>query len=268
MVLRGVVLLFFFFQAEDGIRDDLVTGVQTCALPILSRAQGEASLMLFRAEGDRRSVAYLLYHLGSLAVRQGEYARGRDLLTESVAITRELGDTRIIALSLFDLARLYRLSGGDLAQAHPLLDESLTLSRELGDKESIAKCLYLSGMLALDEGNPASARSHVEQALALFKDIQLLDGTVLSLYAFAEVATLQGDDVHSQALYEEGIAVARKARDKLAITSPLEGLAATVAAQGNYAWPAHLWGPAQARRELMGAPLSPVERTPDDPAVA
>src|SRR5438552_14147303 len=27
-------LCFFFFQAEDGIRDDLVTGVQTCALPI------------------------------------------------------------------------------------------------------------------------------------------------------------------------------------------------------------------------------------------
>src|SRR5438552_3573145 len=27
-------LCYFFFQAEDGIRDDLVTGVQTCALPI------------------------------------------------------------------------------------------------------------------------------------------------------------------------------------------------------------------------------------------
>src|SRR5205823_8408929 len=27
---------FFFFQAEDGIRDKLVTGVQTCALPILA----------------------------------------------------------------------------------------------------------------------------------------------------------------------------------------------------------------------------------------
>src|SRR3712207_8666299 len=33
---RGVVLvvIFFFFQAEDGIRDMGVTGVQTCALPI------------------------------------------------------------------------------------------------------------------------------------------------------------------------------------------------------------------------------------------
>src|SRR5258708_14247886 len=32
---RSIPLYFFFFQAEDGIRDDLVTGVQTCALPIL-----------------------------------------------------------------------------------------------------------------------------------------------------------------------------------------------------------------------------------------
>src|SRR3989441_285528 len=29
-----VLIFFFFFQAEDGIRDKLVTGVQTCALPI------------------------------------------------------------------------------------------------------------------------------------------------------------------------------------------------------------------------------------------
>src|SRR3712207_7534953 len=29
-----ILLLFFFFQAEDGIRDIGVTGVQTCALPI------------------------------------------------------------------------------------------------------------------------------------------------------------------------------------------------------------------------------------------
>jgi len=30
------VFYFFFFQAEDGIRDTSVTGVQTCALPILT----------------------------------------------------------------------------------------------------------------------------------------------------------------------------------------------------------------------------------------
>src|SRR5207244_7791293 len=33
----------FFFQAEDGIRDDLVTGVQTCALPIFPPKAQQAS---------------------------------------------------------------------------------------------------------------------------------------------------------------------------------------------------------------------------------
>src|SRR5207253_7629820 len=33
---------FFFFQAEDGIRDGHVTGVQTCALPISSRPGGSS----------------------------------------------------------------------------------------------------------------------------------------------------------------------------------------------------------------------------------
>src|SRR5256886_3341514 len=34
---RDEVVFFFFFQAEDGIRDLTVTGVQTCALPISGR---------------------------------------------------------------------------------------------------------------------------------------------------------------------------------------------------------------------------------------
>src|SRR5215216_7740145 len=38
---------FFFFQAEDGIRDDLVTGVQTCALPISNRYAAGASGLPF-----------------------------------------------------------------------------------------------------------------------------------------------------------------------------------------------------------------------------
>src|SRR5438034_7414454 len=35
-----MISFFFFFQAEDGIRDHCVTGVQTCALPILAPLSG------------------------------------------------------------------------------------------------------------------------------------------------------------------------------------------------------------------------------------
>src|SRR5256884_1495260 len=44
--LLTVVLFFFFFQAEDGIRDVAVTGVQTCALPIFG------AIAYFVVEGD------------------------------------------------------------------------------------------------------------------------------------------------------------------------------------------------------------------------
>src|SRR5687767_15777510 len=36
-MLTNFYVFFFFFQAEDGIRDKLVTGVQTCALPICNK---------------------------------------------------------------------------------------------------------------------------------------------------------------------------------------------------------------------------------------
>src|SRR3989440_1187530 len=46
------VCIFFFFQAEDGIRDLIVTGVQTCALPISSRRRHTRSDRDWR---DRKS---------------------------------------------------------------------------------------------------------------------------------------------------------------------------------------------------------------------
>src|SRR5436305_3901321 len=51
---------FFFFQAEDGIRDADVTGVQTCALPISSRAPASS----------RRSDSVSLLAVSSMSHRE------------------------------------------------------------------------------------------------------------------------------------------------------------------------------------------------------
>src|SRR5258708_25577126 len=40
------LMFLFFFQAEDGIRDDLVTGVQTCALPIFDEGFPASHLVI------------------------------------------------------------------------------------------------------------------------------------------------------------------------------------------------------------------------------
>ena len=44
--------VFFFFQAEDGIRDDLVTGVQTCALPIYKKHDVVSNFKLLISDSE------------------------------------------------------------------------------------------------------------------------------------------------------------------------------------------------------------------------
>src|SRR6266849_4638529 len=66
------MVLVFFFQAEDGIRDPLVTGVQTCALPISAAGAGALGCYDDLAGGNDRHG--FRGHLGALA--RGEVTTG------------------------------------------------------------------------------------------------------------------------------------------------------------------------------------------------
>src|SRR5438876_6456773 len=50
-----VLFFFFFFQAEDGIRDGRVTGVQTCALPICYSIRAMPKLLSLSIEATASS---------------------------------------------------------------------------------------------------------------------------------------------------------------------------------------------------------------------
>src|SRR5690606_23499105 len=73
--------LFFFFQAEDGIRDFHVTGVQTCALPILEPPRMYEEL-------DPLSYGFTIWDLDR------EFATGGILGTETMKLGRILSILR------------------------------------------------------------------------------------------------------------------------------------------------------------------------------
>src|SRR5205823_10166494 len=74
----------FFFQAEDGIRDKLVTGVQTCALPISQLSE----LVIFGSQGH--------VYIGPAPptpirpIRQDDQAVWRELLNPSQETSDEI----------------------------------------------------------------------------------------------------------------------------------------------------------------------------------
>src|SRR2546422_6577133 len=57
-------MLIFFFQAEDGIRDVAVTGVQTCALPISRRFDAVVDFVAFDALDVGRDIEAFRGHVG------------------------------------------------------------------------------------------------------------------------------------------------------------------------------------------------------------
>src|SRR5690554_7624314 len=75
---------FFFFQAEDGIRDADVTGVQTCALPIFNLHRVELQVYDFNPRGIRAYEKLGFVHEGrrrEVVWREGAY---HDMLLMSI----------------------------------------------------------------------------------------------------------------------------------------------------------------------------------------
>src|SRR5439155_2713222 len=88
----------FFFQAEDGIRDGHVTGVQTCALPILfvevilGRSTHDEQVLLDDPANERIGIE----ELGGMAdgSRTGLYFRFLDVLRQFTVLIKDRSEER------------------------------------------------------------------------------------------------------------------------------------------------------------------------------
>src|SRR5256886_7154586 len=80
----------FFFQAEDGIRDLTVTGVQTCALPICKGTVGSMAQLFHRSANSlaRMSILGLLFVLVTLGAVLAELQRSEYVTRQNEEIGR------------------------------------------------------------------------------------------------------------------------------------------------------------------------------------
>src|SRR5437868_11616318 len=76
-ILTMHLFLFFFFQAEDGIRDRNVTGVQTCALPICDRGE-IGPWPAFPADLTSIALAVATQATGAILIRSEERRVGKE----------------------------------------------------------------------------------------------------------------------------------------------------------------------------------------------
>src|ERR1039457_934206 len=89
MLTTYLFFFLFFFQAEDGIRDYKVTGVQTCALPIYKRYSGDNRLIGPKSSHRRPGLAPRCRLVASWGWR-----RAQGLGWSPIKAVRELGSER------------------------------------------------------------------------------------------------------------------------------------------------------------------------------
>jgi tetratricopeptide (TPR) repeat protein len=86
-------------------------------------------------------------------------------------------------------------------------------SRASGDQAEQANALRLLGIVGLKNGDAASARQHLEQALAIDRELGAPRKIALDLLALGQAAALGGDRESARAYYARALAVGEADRD-------------------------------------------------------
>jgi tetratricopeptide (TPR) repeat protein len=202
-----------------------------------------------------------------LAANQGDYTKQSEILEESLALYKELGDKRGMSQSINNLGSVAYFQG-EYEQAAKLYGESLDLRRELGDKWGVANSLNNLGGVAFSQGDYGQAEVLHSESLALRRELKDKRGISMSLNNLGEVAQQKGEYERVAALYAESLLIRQELGDKFFTVSSLHNLGEVACKLEEYERAGRLFGAAQALREKIGAPLSNDKRANFDSCVS
>ncbi len=201
--------------------------------------QGEAlaqeGLALFRELGDKRGIALSLNRLGVAAWRRGDFRSARVLLEEDLTLFREMGDQDRVAWSLF-MHGLLDNKQGEYARASSRFEESLALFRKLGNKRGMAASLtQLAGTIFVSQGDQALVYPLLEEGLSLDREVGDKEGMAVSFLLLGWVALKQGDLATARAHIEESLGLYREMEHREGVAEALSLLGRVEATQRNLA---------------------------------
>ena len=128
------------------------------------------ALGMFESLGDRLGIAQVHQGYGALAIREGDYERGRALLADSAATFTELGyenyaiwSTRLLAWVHYEL--------GEIASAREIHEQVVSRARAIGSRQLEAESLGALGGYAAIEGHLTEATALLRASTEIFLDL-------------------------------------------------------------------------------------------------
>lgn len=156
-----------------------------------ARAEYEAGLKIVREIDDERSVASVLFQLGTLELVQKELSDARRRYLEALPIFQRMGEERSEGIIWHQLGRVAE-EGREWPEAERCYKESLAIEERTGDKAGAAQTCNQLAMVAQLAGRPDEAERWYTRAIALGEEIGDAKGVALRSSNLADLLLAQG----------------------------------------------------------------------------
>ena len=112
----------------------------------------------------------------------------------------------------------------DFSKARTLYEEALSIYRELDVQRGVAAALGNLAMVSGDQGDYSAAIARHVESLAIWRELGDQGGIARTLLALGEVVYAQGDERAAESLYEQSLAIERELGDQRGIAVILNNL--------------------------------------------
>ncbi|MEO7335521.1 MAG: hypothetical protein ABIV63_02980, partial [Caldimonas sp.] len=197
------------------------------------RALAEQGLAEARAHGLRANEAYLLNTSATLVGMLGDVAGSLELDRQSLALFREIGNSRAEAVALANLGAGWT-NLGDFVQGRRYTEEALQLHRLNGDRVMEGSALGALSEIALSQGDDARALALARSALDLALASHASDKAVQARLSMADAELALGRHAAARQAFEDARTQAVQIDDALRFDAAA-GLARVALALGDHA---------------------------------
>ena len=250
-VLFAVCQMAHLQNDTDRAEETALEGIELCA----------------ESEIDGSFAALFRWKLGYAIRLRGDYERAKELLEESLTLSREADDKWGIADALLELG-IISLYLDDHERAKECYEEGIDLCRKLGYGLRLADLLNSLAYVFLLEGDFERGATLSEEAAVLYRERGYKGGLQWALNNVGWAALVQGDHQRAETSLEESLTLCLELGDRLTASESLEGLACISGAEGEAERSVKLFGAAEALRDGVGSEHIPEEDALREPYLA
>ncbi len=154
-------------------------------------------------------MARVCYQLGQInAFVERDFPAASRYYKESLQLSRQIGERRVMALAINNLGLLAETQG-DWADARSLYEQTLSLSRELGDMDGVCMGMINISMTLLAQGIDHTSGKSLEELLAeslsIARELGNKSNIAETLFAMGRVARFQNNYAEARKLHTENL---------------------------------------------------------------